>query len=149
MIRSAVTWAVGWTGLTLCLTGIQLSTISVHLPRWFWLTFITRQAIVGGINGAVFAAALIFIGRRRTFASLGIGRVALCGAIGGVVFPLIGIALIPAPVRVAITLSQLLAIIGVSAATGAVIGGGSLLLARRAPKLASPHTVLGIDGTPR
>jgi hypothetical protein len=145
IVRSAGTWAIGWGALMTGIAVIGVSFSSVSLPAGFWAAFITRQAIGGAINGVVFAVALMVIGRRQTFATLSVARIAACGAMGGIVFPLISIAMIPASVLGTIALSQLAIGCAVSVGIGAIIGGGSLLLARRAPAIGTNASMARID----
>jgi len=109
------------------------------------LEFLTRQAIGGAINGTVFALLIMLLGRKKTLATLGVGRAALCGAVDGIVLPLISLAMLPMVVRESVTLVPLFIGMGVSAALGAAIGSGSLLLARRAPAVGSGAAVPKID----
>jgi hypothetical protein len=145
VIRSAFTWGMGWGALMSGIAVVGMTLSNASLPAGFWAVFITRQVIGGAINGVVFAISLMVLGRRQTFTTLTVARIAFCGALGGVVFPLISYAMIPASFRGTIALSQIATGMAVSIAIGAVIGGGSLLLARRAPALSTATRLPEID----
>ena len=106
-------------------------------PREFWGLLLVRQAIAGALNGAVFGAALAILGRRRTFESLRYGLFALCGAIGGAVFPLLMTGVLITTVSATIPLQAVIFSTAISGFLGTVCAVESLRLARRAPTLSA------------
>lgn len=151
VLRSALTWGLGWGVLMTGITIVGIMTSDVHLPTGFWTMYAVRQGVAGVLNGVVFSIALMVIGRRQTLDTLSVPRIALCGAIGGVVFHLVSYSFIPAVFRSGIALSQIMIGVGVSSAVGAMIAGGFLLVARRAPALTMKRDPgeIGSVGSPR
>lgn len=94
-LRAAVVmgllWAVGWA-----LAGIAIGVLSVLTPFLPWDAVfrifdapLPALAIPGFIGGTLFSLVLGVAGRNRSFDELSVGRVALLGAIGGVLLALV------------------------------------------------------------
>ena len=132
---TALTWALAWAPLTVALTAIFALVGGVPPPRDIWGVLLLRQAIVGAINGAVFASTLALFGRRQTLSTLRSGRVALYGAIGGSGFPVLTTLVVVRMAHVALPATALVALIVTNAVLGASLAVGSLSLAQRAPEL--------------
>ena len=136
---SALVWGAAWAFLgASALVGINLVS-GVQSPRpeigpsyllgLFGIGFVFFGK-VGAMSGALFAAAVAFGERHRTFASLRTGRMLLWGALGGAAMPwVVSLGFLGAGTGEA---TRLLVIGGI----GAVLGAGSawavLGLARRA-----------------
>ncbi len=138
IVTSAIAWGVAWVPLSVTLAGIGALAGS-PLPRALWGFFLIRQVIGGALSGGVFAATLAAVGRRRTFDTLSYARIALCGAVGGVIFPAIGFIVVhsltgpgrhgPLPVF------QIALVFAVNGTMGALCAASALRIARQAPEL--------------
>ena len=130
MLGTSISWAVAW--IPFAVVPIALMTAYGPLPPTRLLALIVvRQALVGAIAGAAFATVLLIAGRRKRFSNLSMRWIALCGAAGGAVFPLVVQSLVVSQVGL-----PLLAVVWstvTSAAVGATCASVSLALARRAP----------------
>ncbi len=81
IVLTALTWAVAWVPVSLILIGLA-TLFGAHLATGFLGRYLIIQAIVGAINGGVFASILAIAGRRKTFETLSMPWIAACGAIG-------------------------------------------------------------------
>lgn len=99
-IRGAVgmglTWAVGWA-----LAGVMIGIASKLLPGLPWDSFfeifdapLPALAVPGFVAGTLFSAVLGIAGRRRRFDQLSIPRVAMWGALGGLLLSVVPAALV-------------------------------------------------------
>jgi hypothetical protein len=142
-----LTWALGWA-----VAGLLIGGASVLLPGLPWDSFfrvfdapLPALAVPGFFGGAVFSIVLGVAGRRRRFAELSVGRVALWGAIGGFVLSLIpaGMVLVGlATLRPDLSLWKSTAVIcGPLTLMSGLSATASLLLARKAQgrELAATH----------
>ena len=133
--KSAAVWTLGWVSLTLLISGVA-TVFGAHLPpSEFWGMILARQAIGGAINGAFFASALAFLGRRRTLDSLSFPLVAACGAIGGVAFPLLQMGVLLKTYPGTIPWGAMLVGAAFSTAVGATFAAQQLHVARQAQPL--------------
>jgi hypothetical protein len=127
----ATTWALSWAAVAFTLASL---TWIVNPWAGGFLAVagpVTLAAVFcGAVAGKVFALALGTLFRNRTLAELRPGRMALIGAVGGIVLPLAGAAVLAllgtsfAPVLVG---ASLLA----SGGLGAVMAGGTTRIAQR------------------
>ncbi|HET9134397.1 MAG TPA: hypothetical protein VFN90_08840 [Gemmatimonadales bacterium] len=128
-LRAAVVmgllWAVGWA-----LAGIAIGVLSVLTPFLPWDAVfrifdapLPALAIPGFIGGTLFSLVLGVAARQRTFDELTTGRVAVWGALGGVL-----LALVPA------------LLVGVGLAT---LGVGSAGVVALSAILVPPFALLG------
>ena len=133
IVTTAVTWAVVWVPVSLIPFGIG-SLFGSPLPARVYLTIIIGQAVVGAVNGTVFATILAVAGRRKSFETLSLRWIAVCGAVGGALLPFLGrAALIAADFP--IPASALLSTLITNGVLGAGLAATTLSLARRAPAL--------------
>jgi len=144
---TAVLWAIAWVPLTFGLFLASRLFGAPVPPGDMWALLVYRQFVTGAMTGAAFALALAVLGRTRTVATLGYGRMAVCGALGGIVFPAFTTIMFA---RMGVALPVLPMLLGgaISASAGALCATGSLRLARRAPELSSadPAPELGVGG---
>lgn len=133
-VGNAVTWALGWTVFGVGL-GAFMGFGIAGIP---FLAYVARLALTVGLAGffagGSFALVVGVMERKRTLADLKVGRMALWGALGGMALP--SFALLSALVGGSmITVSAMLAVLGLTGVLGAGCSAGSLLLARRAERL--------------
>lgn len=96
VIGMGLTWAVGWA-----LVGVLIGVASNLLPGLPWDAFfyifdapLPALAIPGFLGGMLFSTVLGVAGRRRRFEQLSLGRIAIWGALGGVLLSLVPAALV-------------------------------------------------------
>jgi hypothetical protein len=130
IVLTALTWAVAWVPVSLILIGLA-TLFGVHLAPGFLSRYLIVQAIVGAINGGVFASILAIAGRRKTFETLSMPWIATCGALGGALIPFAGRVLLSASFALPVT--ALISIFVTSALLGAAGATLTLSIARRAP----------------
>jgi hypothetical protein len=134
IVTTALTWAVVWAPLSLlplafaALSGIQLPPGSVG-------RVLIIQAVIGAINGGVFASVLAVAGRKKRFETLSLRWIAACGAVGGALFPLVVRAALFTSLEVPFPAMALAWDLVTNAALGAGFATLTLALARRAPAL--------------
>ena len=136
MVMTAITWAAIWVPVSLVPIGLA-TALGIPWNSGMSLTrYLIIQAILGAVNGGVFAGVLAIAGRRATFETLSVPLVAACGAVGA--------ALIPFAVRLALSASLNLPLTAIlsTVITSSVLGAGCAALtfsiARRAPILPRP-----------
>jgi len=121
IVGTGLTWAGAWIGL-----GAVLGVVA-----GFPLTSVFRLALsnsIGGfIAGASFALILSVAERKRTLDDLSLRRVALWGAVGGVVVTSI-------PLLFGTPLAFLLGPLLINGGIGASLASGSVVMARRADR---------------
>jgi hypothetical protein len=138
IVGTAITWAVAWASLGLAF-GVAAIARMVVLRQWTWRGVVTAlvggtlsAAIWGGIAGAAFAVVVALVERRRTIETLSVPRVALWGALGGALLPLVGLGVaLVSPGAIAFPAGLGVAL-GFSAVAGGLCAAGSVTLARRA-----------------
>ena len=129
VLGTAFTWAVAWTGLGVAfgaLAGVQLS---------FWVPMALNGAAAGFIAGASFAVILSVAERKNTLEGLSLRRVALWGAVGGLLLSFI-------PMAFGVPVPYLLGPLVINTGIGAGMATGSVFLARRAE---GRRLVAGLD----
>jgi hypothetical protein len=134
IVKTAIIWAAVWAPASL--VPMALAELSgVHFPSGVFLRVLIFQTVIGAINGGVFASAIAFGGRRKTFETLSLRWIAACGAVGGALFPLILRAALGAPMPpIAVAWG-----LATNAALGAGLATLTLFIARRAPVLTSGY----------
>jgi hypothetical protein len=140
---SAILWALVWAtvgavvGVIGYLTQSSGSILDIlPPPRFFWVRYVIRVALgwalVGGINGGLFALVLSFAERNRALAELTLLRMAIWGAVGTMLLPvallLVFVVLIPSD-QLSLRMIPLIAMAGL----GVTCAISTLLIARRAP----------------
>ena len=119
IVGTAFTWAIGWTGLGAligALAGFDLS---------YLLRMALNNSVSGFMAGASFAVILSLAEGRHTLADLSLRRVALWGAVGGLLLSFIPLAFgVPVP--------YLLGPLVINVGIGAGMATGSVALAKRA-----------------
>lgn len=132
-LGTGLTWAVAWAGLG----AVHGFLVGVFNPRYWTLgnpildtSF--GYAVAGLVAGTGFSLLLASLGRRATLERLSRGRVALWGAVGGALVPVLvhvtrGLTSSAGWGDVALTAS-------VTGVLGAVSGLVSLWIARRSPE---------------
>lgn len=139
-LGTAVTWAVGWA-----IGGLAIGVASKLLPflpwHWFFDTFdapLPALAIPGFVAGLCFSLVLGFAARRHTLASLSLSRMAVWGALGGVM--LTGVPIVMSAIGLAhlnVGAGALLVALGVpSVVFGSVSAMATLQIARRPKRIA-------------
>ena len=132
VIKTGLTWAVGWAGSTTVFSVI----LGTPLSRMVGVAF--NGAIFGFIAGGTFAVILSIAERRHSLADLSLRRVALWGGIGGIAL-ILGFA--PGFLGSGISLQQMVTSyfipLVLNGLLGAGFAAGSVALARRGsePKL--------------
>jgi hypothetical protein len=119
VLGTAFTWAIAWTGLGVgfgALAGIQLG---------YWVPMALNGAAAGFIAGASFAVILSIAERKNTLEGLSLRRVALWGAVGGLLLSFI-------PMAFGVPVPYLLGPLVINTGIGAGMATGSVFLARRA-----------------
>ena len=142
ILGTAVAWSVAWIPLTVATWSVAALLGSHVPPARYWGAMLASAAIRGFICGAAFASVLAIVGRRRSFSTLRFRHMALWGAVGGLVAPIISLSALAlgsvALPPLAIGLS-----LGFSSVVGALSAVSTLYVARRAPGLpAAEYAVL-------
>ena len=119
VLGTAFTWAVAWTGL-----GAGLGLLA-GIPFNFLIPMALNGAAAGFIAGASFAVILSIAERHRTLEDLSLRRVALWGAVGGLLLSFI-------PMAFGVPVPYLLGPLVINAGIGAGMATGSVFMARRA-----------------
>lgn len=133
ILSTAVTWALVWVPVSLVPLALLAAT-GVELPPGRVLGMIVlSQAVVGAVNGVVFASIVAIAGRRRTFESISMPWIATCGALGGVLFPFVTRAVLFASADLPIPAFAMLGTVVTNVVLGAACAAVSLKVARRAP----------------
>ncbi len=119
IIGTAFTWAIAWVGLGAgigALAGFNLS---------YLLRMALNNSVSGFIAGASFAVILSVAERQNSLKDLSLRRVALWGAVGGLLLSFIPLAFgVPVP--------YLLGPLVINVGIGAGMASGSVVMARRA-----------------
>lgn len=118
-IGMGLTWAAAWfaAGMVL-LVIVGPDAADVPFPLFFGL--------LGFLAGVTFSAILGMVERRRRFDQMSIGRFAIWGGVGGLLFSGIFVS------AASLGLGTLAVLAPVFAISGATCAGGALALARRA-----------------
>lgn len=142
-IGMGITWAVAWA-----ITGLGLGVASLLTPFLPWDVFfryfdapLPALAVPGFFGGMFYSVVLGIAGRRRRFDELSLPRVALWGAMGGLMLALFPAALVVVGLatlgRPEAGLWSLTAIFGAPfMLAGAASASASLLLARQSQRKA-------------
>jgi hypothetical protein len=159
LMATAGLWALAWaTAAVVFIMGVGLfargASLAALFPDYFLIGALS-WGLWGGVNGACFALLLMFAEQRRTLQDLSRARIALWGAIGGVVLPLAtsALSLLWPTIAIGEVTLQLarglpvLASVLVSGTLGAVVAAGHLSLARRLPAAPSMHSLSGRAAT--
>jgi hypothetical protein len=134
IVKTSLTWAVVWAPFSLVPFGLASLFASALPPRLLSALFV-GHAVMGAINGGVFATVLAIAGRRKTFETLSLPWMAACGAVGATLIPFVGRAVLFATLDVPIPAMALLATLVTNAALGAGYATLTLSIARREPAL--------------
>lgn len=119
VLGTAFTWAVAWTGL-----GAGLGLLA-GIPFHFLIPMALNGAAAGFIAGASFAVILSIAERHRTLEDLSLRRVAVWGAVGGLLLSFI-------PMAFGVPVPYLLGPLVINTGIGAGMATGSVFMARRA-----------------
>ncbi len=119
VLGTAFTWAIAWTGL-----GAGLGLLA-GIPFSYILPMALNGAAAGFIAGASFAVILSVAERQRTLEDLSLRRVALWGAVGGLLLSFI-------PMAFGVPVPYLLGPLVINTGIGAGMATGSVFMARRA-----------------
>lgn len=128
VLGTAFTWAVAWVGL-----GAGIGALA-GLPLSYLLRMALNSSVAGFIAGASFAVILSVAERERSLRDLSLRRVALWGAVGGLLLSFI-------PMAFGVPVPYLLGPLVINVGIGAGMAAGSVVLARRAE---TRHLVSGI-----
>jgi hypothetical protein len=143
IVGTASFWVALWVPVSLLPLGLAILAGN-PFPSGALRAFLMAQALVGAINGLVFASVVAIAGRRRTFEGLKTSWMAACGAVGGAAGPFAVAALMLSNSSAIIPASALLETLITNAFLGAGLASLTLSVARRAPALprdTSPHFV--------
>jgi len=121
MIGTGLTWAAAWIGL-----GAVLGALA-GFPMGSLFRLALSNSVGGFIAGASFALILSVAERRRTLEDLSLRRVALWGAIGGLVVTSI-------PLAFGAPLAFLMGPLVINGGIGAALASGSVVMAKRADR---------------
>jgi hypothetical protein len=119
VLGTAFTWAIAWTGL-----GAGLGILA-GIPFNYLIPMALNGAASGFIAGASFAVILSVAERHSTLENLSLRRVALWGAVGGLLLSFI-------PMAFGVPVPYLLGPLVINTGIGAGMATGSVFLARRA-----------------
>ena len=133
IVTSAVTWAGLWMPSALIPIGMAALTGN-PLPLSVVGAILVSQGLIGAVNGVVFATVLAIAGRRKTFESLSMPLMAACGAVGGVLFPVVVRTVMLSTLGIQIMPTALIFLV-INALLGAGCAALTLHIARRAPAL--------------
>lgn len=137
VVGMGVTWAIGWA-----LVGLLIGVTSVIFPGLPWHYFfdvfdapLPALAMPGFLCGALYSTVLGIAGRHHRFDQLSLPRVAVWGAVGGLLLGLVPAAMVTVGLatltRGGLGLWQLTAVLsGPLMLLSAASASGSLLLAR-------------------
>jgi hypothetical protein len=135
IVKTALTWAVVWVPFSLIPFGLATLLGGGPLPPGILGPLLISQAVMGAINGGVFASVLAIAGRRKSFETLSLPWIAACGAVGAALIPFAGRAVLFATLDVPIPATALVWTLVTNAVLGAGCATVTLSLARRAPAL--------------
>jgi hypothetical protein len=118
ILGTAFTWAIAWTGL-----GVGIGALA-GIGFGYLVPMALNGAAAGFLAGATFAVILSVAERHRTLQDLSLRRVALWGAVGGLLLSFIPLAFgVPVP--------YLLGPLVINTGIGAGMATGSVVMARR------------------
>jgi hypothetical protein len=121
MVGTGLTWAAAWIGL-----GAGLGAIA-GFPLGSLFRLALSNSIGGFVAGASFALILSVAERKKTLNELSLKRVALWGAVGGLVVTSI-------PLAFGTPVAYLLGPLLINGGIGAGLASGSVIMARRADR---------------
>jgi len=121
IIGNGLTWAAAWIGL-----GAGLGALA-GFPLGSLFRLALSNSVGGFIAGASFALILSVAERKRTLEDLSLKRVALWGAIGGLVVTCI-------PLAFGAPLAFLMGPLVINGGIGAALASGSVAMAKRADR---------------
>jgi len=134
IVKTALTWAVVWVPVSLIPLGLA-TLFGASLPLRALVPLVISQAVMGAINGGVFASVVAIAGRRKTFETLSLPWIAACGAGSAALFPFVVRAILFATIDIALPARVLLWALATNAVLGAGCAAMTLSIARRAPVL--------------
>lgn len=135
IVKTALTWATVWVPVSLIPLGLATFFGGISLPFRVLVTVVISQAIMGAINGGMFAGVVAIAGRRKTFERLSLPWIAACGAVSAAVFPFVLRAILFATADIAVPVTVLVGGLATNAVLGAGCAALTLSIARRAPAL--------------
>ena len=135
ILKTALVWGAAWIPLSLFPLSVAALLGADLPPRVIFGPMLLQSAMMGVINGIVFGSVVAIAGRRKTFAGISLKWIAVCGAVGGALFPFLARSLVVALTDVSLPLTSLAATLVTNAVLGAGLAATSLALARRAPAL--------------
>jgi len=118
VLGTAFTWALAWIGL-----GAGLGALA-GFPLSYLLRMALNSSVAGFIAGASFAVILSVAERNQSLEDLSLKRVALWGAVGGLLLSVI-------PMAFGVPVPYLLGPLVINSGIGAAMASGSVVLARR------------------
>ena len=119
VLGTALTWAAAWVGL-----GIGIGALVGFSLRYI-VPLALNNAVGGFIAGASFAVILSIAERHKSLEDLSLRRVAMWGAVGGLLLSCI-------PLAFGVPLAYLLGPLVINMGIGAGMASGSVALAKRA-----------------
>lgn len=119
VLGTAFTWALAWVGL-----GAGLGALAGY-PLSFLFRMALNSSAAGFVAGASFAVILSVAERNNSLEDLSLRRVAIWGAVGGLLVSVI-------PMAFGVPLPYLLGPLVINVGIGAGMASGSVVLARRA-----------------
>lgn len=137
VLGTAATWALAWVGLGAgigALAGYNLSVL---------IQMALNSSVAGFIAGASFAVILSVAERNQSLEDLSLRRVALWGAVGGLLLSVI-------PMAFGVPVAYLLGPLVINAGIGAGMASGSIVIARRGGVRrfipGAAESMLGLEG---
>lgn len=147
-IGMGITWAAGWASL-----GLLIGIASKLFPGALWERFfevfdapLPAMAVPGFIGGMMFSLVLGTVARRQRFEDLSVRRVAIWGALGGVLVGLLPAAMVTVGLATLNAsgdglLSFTAMLVGPLVLLGSASAAATLLVARRAQR----HRTLSVS----
>lgn len=121
ILGTAFTWAIAWIGL-----GAGLGVLA-GFPLRYLPQMALNSSVAGFMAGASFAVILSVAERNHSLEDLSLRRVALWGAVGGLILSVI-------PMAFGVPVPYLLGPLVINSGIGAAMASGSVVLARRGGK---------------
>lgn len=135
IVKTALMWAAVWVPVSLIPLGLSTLLGGVSLPFRVLIPVVISQAMMGAINGGIFASVVAIAGRRKTFETLSLPWIAACGAVSAAVFPFVLRTILFATIDIAVPVTVLVWGLATNAVLGAGCAAMTLSIARRAPAL--------------
>lgn len=131
-LGNAVTWAVAWGGVGAAL-GLYFGIGALPMGVSIWQAIVgtaASLAAAGFVAGGSFAVVLGVMERNHTLADLRVPRLALWGAVAGMLVPTVQLLVSGFPGG----MTTAMIVMGITGLMGAGCSAGSLALARRADR---------------